>query len=192
VALVLRRVRPEVRRILQIGGGLVLVVGAISAYLVRTRILALLGARSEFNYRLEIWNELTQLIDFNQLEGWGWTGLWHRNVLPFSALDSVGGTSTLPHTSALNAFIDAYFQLGLIGLAIFIGMVGLAFVRSWILATSKKSVLYLWPALILVVLLATSMAESVMLVEYGWLFFVMCAVRAAHSLSWRQGLALKR
>jgi len=28
-------------------------------------------------------------------------------------------------------------------------------------------------------------------VEYGWMFFVMCMVKAAHSLSWRQGLALK-
>jgi hypothetical protein len=77
-----------------------------------------------------------------------------------------------------------------VGLAIFVGMVGLAFVRSWILATSRKSVTYLWPALILVVLIVTSTAESVLLAEYGWFFFVMCVIKAAHSLSWRQGLAL--
>lgn len=39
-------------------------------------------------------------------------------------------------------------------------------------------------------LLVTSLAESTLLVEYGWMFFVVCMVKAAHSLSWRQGLAL--
>jgi exopolysaccharide production protein ExoQ len=186
--LALRRAQPELRRTLQIGMLVILVIGTISAYFVRTRILAIIGARSEFSYRLEIWNQLSSLIDYNQLEGWGWVGLWRPNVSPFFALDFVGNRQ---HTSGLNAFIDVYFQAGLIGLAIFVGMVGLAFVRSWILATSRKSVIYMWPALILVVLLVTSLAESVMLVEYGWLFFVMCMVKAAHSLSWRQGLALK-
>jgi exopolysaccharide production protein ExoQ len=185
--LALRRARPELRRSLQIGMLVILVIGTISAYFVRTRILAIVGARSEFTYRLEIWNQLSQLIDYNQLEGWGWVGLWRPNVSPFFALDFVGNRQ---HTSGLNAFVDVYFQLGLIGLAIFVGMVGLAMVRSWILATSKKSVIYMWPALILIVLLVTSAAESVMLVEYGWMFFVMCMVKAAHSLSWRQGLAL--
>jgi exopolysaccharide production protein ExoQ len=186
--LALRRARPELRRSLQIGMLVILVIGTASAYFVRTRILAIVGARAEFSYRLEIWNQLSNLIDYNQLEGWGWVGLWRPNVSPFFALDFVGNRQ---HTSGLNAFIDVYFQVGLIGLAIFVGMVGLAMVRSWILATSKKSVIYMWPALILIVLLVTSAAESVMLVEYGWMFFVMCMVKAAHSLSWRQGLALK-
>lgn len=186
--LALRRARPELRRSLQIGMLVILVIGTISAYFVRTRILAIVGARAEFTYRLEIWNQLSNLIDYNQLEGWGWVGLWRPNVSPFFALDFVGNRQ---HTSGLNAFIDVYFQVGLIGLAIFVGMVGLALLRSWILATSKKSVIYMWPALILIVLLVTSAAESVILVEYGWMFFVMCMVKAAHSLSWRQGLALK-
>ncbi|WP_323743462.1 O-antigen ligase family protein [Agreia pratensis] len=186
--LALRRARPELRRSLQIGMLVILVIGTLSAYFVRTRILAIVGARSEFTYRLEIWNQLSSLIDYNQLEGWGWVGLWRPNVSPFFALDFVGNRQ---HTSGLNAFIDVYFQAGLIGLVIFVGMAGLALVRSWILATSKKSVIYMWPALILIVLLVTSMAESAMLVEYGWMFFVMCMVKAAHSLSWRQGLALK-
>jgi len=185
--LALRRARPELRRALQVGMLTILVVGTITAYFLRTRILAVIGARSEFNYRLEIWSQLNDLIDYNQLEGWGWVGLWRPSVSPFFALDFVGNRS---HTSALNSFIDVYFQLGLIGLAIFIGMVGLAFVRSWILATSRKSVTYLWPALILVVLIVTSTTESVLLAEYGWFLFVMCLVKAAHSLSWRQGLAM--
>jgi exopolysaccharide production protein ExoQ len=186
--LALRRAKPELRRVLQIGMLVLLVIATIAGYFARSRILAIVGARAEFNYRLEIWNQLMNLIDYNQLEGWGWVGMWRPNVSPFYALDFVGNRQ---HTSALNAFIDVYFQLGLVGLAIFVGMVGLALVRSWILATSRKSVIYMWPALIIVVLLVTSAAESSILVEYGWMLFVVCAVKAAHSLSWRQGLAPK-
>jgi exopolysaccharide production protein ExoQ len=186
--LALRRAKPELRRVLQIGMLVLLVIATIAGYFARSRILAIVGARAEFNYRLEIWNQLMNLIDYNQLEGWGWVGMWRPNVSPFYALDFVGNRQ---HTSALNAFIDVYFQLGLVGLAIFVGMVGLALVRSWIMATSRKSVIYMWPALIIVVLLVTSAAESSILVEYGWMLFVVCAVKAAHSLSWRQGLAPK-
>lgn len=186
--LLLRRVTAELRRILQITMLVALVATTVGAYFMRGRLLELLGARAEFDYRLEIWRELGRLIDLNQLEGWGWIGIWNPKISPFFALDIVGSKA---HTSALNAYFDVYFQVGLVGVAIFLGMVGLALVRSWILATSRKSVIYLWPALMLVVLLTTSLAESSMLFEYGWLLFVMCAVKVAHSLSWRQGLALK-
>lgn len=186
--LILRRVTTELRRILQITMLVALVTATAAAYFLRGRLLQLLGARAEFEYRLEIWRELGRLIDLNHLEGWGWVGIWQPKISPFFALDIVG---TKSHTSALNAYFDVYFQVGLIGVVIFLGMVGLALVRSWILATSRKSVIYLWPALMLIVFLTTSLAESATLFEYGWLLFVVCAVKVAHSLSWRQGLALK-
>ena len=58
-------------------------------------------------------------------------------------------------TSALNAYLDEWFQVGLIGLFAFAFMVGLAFVRSWLLASRQRSFVYAWPALVLVVLLFT-------------------------------------
>jgi O-antigen ligase len=182
ILLLLRRAAPETRRgwhfVLLAISLLALVLG----YLMRGRILETLSTRREFTYRLEIWRELGRLIDLNPLEGWGWTGFWRSNVSPFFALDVIGNRA---HTSALNAFIDVYFQTGLIGLAIFVGFVGLTVGRAWVLAASKKSVVFLWIALVLVVLLATSTAESAILVEYGWLLLVICSVKAARDLSWR-------
>ena len=68
-----------------------------------------------------------------------------------------------------------WFQLGIIGLVAFLGLLGLAFVRSWLLAA----------------LLTASLAESGILVEFGWLTFVVCCVKASQSLSWRLGLRLR-
>jgi exopolysaccharide production protein ExoQ len=39
-----------------------------------------------------------------------------------------------------------------------------------------------------VVLLATSAAESTVLVEFGWLLLLVCAVKAAQGMSWRSAL----
>jgi exopolysaccharide production protein ExoQ len=185
ILLALRRAAPETRRGWHFVLLAVSLLGLIVGYLARGSILAVLSERREFTYRLEIWRELWRLIDLNALEGWGWTGFWRSNVSPFFALDVIGNRS---HTSALNAFVDVYFQTGLVGFAIFVGFVALAFGRAWVLAAARKSVVFLWTALVLVVLIATSMAESAMLVEYGWLLLVICSVKAAGDLSWRKRL----
>lgn len=68
-------------------------------------------------------------------------------------------------------------------------MVGLAFIRSWLLASRQRSFIYAWPALVLPVLLVTGVAESSLLVEFGWLTFKVCPVKAARELSWRKVFA---
>ncbi|HQG71024.1 MAG TPA: exopolysaccharide production protein, partial [Rhodoglobus sp.] len=81
------------------------------------------------------------------------------------------------------------FQLGLIGLLLFLGLVVLTFTRSWLLAGQRRSLIFAWPALVLVALLSASLAESSLLVEYGWMTFVVCSVKAARELSWRRAFA---
>src|SRR5680860_419921 len=49
----------------------------------------------------------------------------------------------------LNAFLDVYFQAGLVGFLAFVALVGLALVRSWLLASIKRTFVHVWPALIL-------------------------------------------
>lgn len=182
VLFALRRAAPETRRGWHFVLLAVMLLGAVLAFLTRGAILTALSQRREFTYRLEIWRELWRLIGLNPIEGWGFTGFWRSNVSPFFALDVIGNRA---HTSALNAFVDVYFQTGLIGFVIFVAFVALAFGRAWVLAAAKKSVVYVWTALVLVVLLATSTAESATLVEYGWLLLVICSVKAARDLSWR-------
>jgi O-antigen ligase len=107
-------------------------------------------------------------------------------VPPFQFFLNFGSTTP---ASGLNAYLDIWFQLGLVGLFLFVGLVGLTFVRSWLLASRQRSVVYAWPALVLVVLLTTALAESSILVEFGWLTFVVCCVKASRELSWRKAFA---
>jgi len=151
-------------------------------------LITQLNAGSEFEVRSELWTEMWRLVKLHPLEGWGWAGIWPSNVSPYGWLDF---TTSLAHTSGLNAYVDVYFQVGLIGFLAFLVLVTLALVRSWLLASNKRSLVYVWPALILVVLLVTSAAESTVLVEFGWLLLCICSVKAAQSMSWRSTLAFK-
>lgn len=182
VALIaLRRVDHSARRVAQfVLLGLVVLTMTI-VFFARGRVIALLNAGSEFEYRYSLWRGVLDLIPVNMLEGFGWIGYWRRGLQPFFGIDRFRAS----HDSALNAFLDVWLQLGLVGLFAFIALVGLAFVRSWLLASNKKSVVFLWPALILVALVMTSAAESSVLVEFGWLTLVICTIKASQYLSWR-------
>jgi hypothetical protein len=46
-------------------------------------------------------------------------------------------------------------------------------------------VVFAWPALVLVVLLIGSLAESSIMIEFGWLTLVVCCAKASRELSWR-------
>lgn len=182
----LRRLTAERRTIWQLsllGGAVVL---AITAWVVRAPLIALFSANSELSYRLTLWRRVLSFIPQNPLEGWGWVGYWRPDVLPFPIFSIPGEREP---TSAVNAYLDVWFQLGFIGLAIFVGLVLLTFTRSWLLAGRRRSTVFAWPALVLVALIITSFAESSILVEYGWLMFVVCTVKAAQELSWRGAFA---
>ena len=181
----LRRVRADRRQLWQLIVLGLAVVAAILAWLQRTWIVETFNATGALTYRLELWNKIFDLVRLNFLQGWGWIGRWHADVVPFSTLTT---STDRPAQSALNGYLDVWFQLGFIGLAIFVGMLGLAFVRSWLLAGRRRSVVYAWPAITLVALIVISLAESSVLSEFGWLTFVICCLKASQELSWRSAL----
>ena len=180
--LALRRVPARVRRFWLWGLGTAAIIAVIIAFAQRDTLLRLIGAASDFKYRLALWNHLFPFIQLHTLEGWGWSGIWPNNIYPFDAIDVV------QHASALNAYLDVWFQLGVIGLFAFLVFIALAIIRAWVLATQKRSRVFVWPALVLVALLATSIMESTILIEWGWLVTVVCAVKVAQHLSWRRPL----
>jgi len=182
----LRRTPAEGRWMLQLGLLGATVIALIGAWIARGRIIELLNAGSEFEVRYTLWREMWRLIALHPLEGWGWAGYWPNNVTPYGWLDFVTGRD---QPSGLNAFLDVYFQAGLVGFLAFVALVGLAFVRSWLLASNKRTFVHVWPALILVALLVASAAESTILVEFGWLLLVVCAMKASQGMSWRSSLA---
>ena len=184
----LRRTPVAGRRMLQLGLLSAALVAAGAAWLGRTAIIDTLNAGSEFEARSSLWREMWRLVELHPLEGWGWAGFWPQDVTPYGWLEFTTGRM---HQTGLNAYLDVYFQVGLIGFLAFLALVLLAFVRSWLLASNKRSLVYVWAPLILVTLLVSSAAESTILFEFGWLLLVICSVKAAQSLSWRSALPHK-
>lgn len=177
-----RRVPAERRTLWQLATLAAAVVLAGVSWAVRAPIIAFFSASSELDYRLELWHKVWDLSSLYPLQGWGWVGYWRPDVQPFPAFIIPGEREP---TSALNAYIDVWFQLGIVGIFAFTVLALLAFTRSWLLAGRQRSVVFVWPALVLLTLLVTALAESSILVEYGWLLFVVCTVKAARELSWR-------
>lgn len=182
----LRRATPDRKRIWQIVLLAVSMTIGVLTWVDRDQIISALSASSELNKRLSIWQPLRLLIPQHNLEGYGWAGHWWQDLLPFGYIRNSSGA--VP-SSAMNAYLDIWFQLGLIGLFAFVVLAGLAFIRSWLLASRQRSIVYAWPALVLVVLLVSGLAESSLLVEFGWLTFVVCTVKASRELSWRKAFA---
>ncbi|MEX1078675.1 MAG: O-antigen ligase family protein [Homoserinimonas sp.] len=178
----IRRLPLPSRRVWQfVALGIALAV-ALLAWLFRSPIVSALNAGGELNYRLRLWQEIWALVPLHSVQGWGWVGQWNTDITPYSQLGSAGGG---PASSAANAYLDVWLQLGIIGVATFVLVAGLAFVRSWLLAIRQRSVIFTWPAVVLAALLTASLAESTILVEFGWLTFIVCCVKASQSLSWR-------
>ena len=75
-----------------------------------------------------------------------------------------------------------FFQLGIFGLALFLILLSVAFVKIWRLAVRHTNPLYLWPVLVLVGLMVQNLTESRMLVEIGWIYLVLITVKVNEPL----------
>jgi hypothetical protein len=182
----IRRLPGERRQLAQYAVLALLAIGAALAWALRAPIIALFNATGELEFRLVLWQAALDFVPLHWLEGWGWLGIWNPTVPPYSALTPTDGR---PHDSALNAVVDLWLQGGLVAVVLFFAVVGFAFVRSWLLAGRRRTVVHTWPALVLVALITVSVAESSILTEAGWLLFVICAVKASSELSWRAALS---
>lgn len=183
----IRRLPMERRQFWQYSSLALVTVAGVIIWLARAPIIAALNAGGELTFRLRLWQQVWSLVPLHPTEGWGWIGQWHPDVPPYLLFDTISPRSL---TSASNAYLDVWFQLGVIGIAMFVLLVGLAFVRSWLLAAHQRSVIFTWPAVVLAALLTASLAESSILIEFGWVTFVICCMKASQNLSWRN--AFKR
>lgn len=183
VALMLvRRVSPAQRPLVQGVLGAGVIVTLVVAYLARNPIIAFLGAGSDFSTRADLWNTILDFVRLSPVQGWGWFGAWWPSELPFLSINLTLGSR---HASALNAYFDVLLQIGWFGLLLFLLVCGIALVRGWVEASGRRSVVYTWTPLLLVALLVDSMFESFTLYGYGWMMLVLCAARAGQSRSWR-------
>jgi exopolysaccharide production protein ExoQ len=181
----LRRSSGEVRRWTQVGLLAALLFLAGLAYAFRAPLTRLLNAASEIEYRIGLWARMNERLGDSTIEGLGWVGPWPVRVEPFRTL---GLEAARVQATGLSAISDTVMQLGLVGLLILLAAGGLAFWRSWVLASTHRTKAYIWPAVVLVLLGAISFGESYLLAEGGLVLFVTIATSAAHRLSWRHRL----
>jgi hypothetical protein len=149
-------------------------ITALTVLLFRREVFELLGKSPDMTGRTGIWKSVLGLIEQRPIVGWGWISHWVPGVEPFEGLAVI---NNVPYYQAHNAFLDIWLQLGLIGLAIFLVMLFLAFVPLWRLAVRHTSALYLWPILLLIGLVVQNLAESRMLIEIGWVLIMLLVIK---------------
>ena len=184
-ALWARRVQPGKRTPLYAIGS-VLLFGSIAVSLFwREQVFGLLGKSATLTGRTEIWERVIELAEQRPWLGWGWVSYWPTWVEPFKSLDTKVG---LPVPHAHNAWLDVWFQVGIIGLLAFIPLVALTLWRVWFRAVDQPRRGYgaplpyatsaLWPLLVLAALLVQSLTESRLIIEGGWVLLVLLAVKS--------------
>lgn len=182
---IVRHTSPERRGFVQWTLGILVTLALAIAFALRHQIIALLDAGSDFSMRASLWNTILDFVAVKPLQGWGWFGDWARGEYPFTYINFQLDDR---HQSALNAFFDVLLQLGAAGLVLFLLLGGVALIRSWLVASVRRSVVYAWTPIMLVTLAVDSMFESFTLVGPGWFLLVLCALRAGQSRSWRENI----
>ena len=166
-------------------GLIVIGVGTLATGLVlRNQVLGLLGKSPDLTNRTQIWRDVSALAEQRPVFGWGWVSYWVPWVKPFDNLAENNGIRQL---HAHNAWIDVWFQLGIIGLIIFGALVLSTVSRAWLFAVDRPQVspgnpgsfapASLLPLLLLVALIVQSFAESRLLVEFGLFTLAVIAVK---------------
>lgn len=185
VLLLLRRAGTTRGRVLvSLGALVVIAIGVALAFAFRHQLLHLLGKNSELTGRTTIWSSVIHLAGQRPAVGWGWISYWVPFIPPFKGLAVNGGVQLL---QAHEAWLDVWFQLGIVGLVVFGALVVSALVRAWIMSVDRPqlalgvparySAITLLPVLLLVALLAQSLAESRLLLEYGMLLLSLIAIK---------------
>jgi exopolysaccharide production protein ExoQ len=181
ILVLLRRAQTDRgRRTVSVVSIVVVVLGILGAVALRAPLLKALNKSSTLTGRTDIWGEVIKLASQRPVVGWGWISYWVPGLAPFDKkIFRIGG---IQYLQAHDAWLDLWLQLGIIGVIVFAAFALSAVVRSWILAVDRPQyspgapasydVATLLPVLILVALLAQSVAESRLLIEYG--LFLLC------------------
>ena len=181
-ALWARRVGPDRRRGVYWAAGGALVASVTLLVVFWQQLLAAFGKSEDVTGRFDIWSAVIGLAAERPWFGWGWVSYWAPWVEPFDGLAVRNGVQYL---QAHNAWLDVWLQLGILGIIVFASIVIGALWRSWFLAVDRPvdpsgqplphSAAALAPLLLLVALIAQSLAESRILIEGGWLLLIVIA-----------------
>jgi O-antigen ligase len=186
VLLLLRRASTaRGRRTVSLVSLVVVVIGLLAAIALRAPLLRALGKSGTLTGRTGIWAEVITIASQRPVIGWGWISYWVPGLAPFNKSEfRIGG---IQYLQAHDAWLDLWLQLGIVGVVVFAAFAISGLVRSWILAVDRPRLgtgapsgydpPTLLPVLILVALLAQSLAESRLLIEYGLLLLSLFAIK---------------
>jgi len=174
-ALLIRRAQPSAKRALSFG---VLACTAIVAVLTlkfRAEIFAMFDRGPDATHRTRIWDQVVEFA-WQRPEGWGYVGYWPIWEDPYATIVERAGVVA---AHAHNAFLDAWLQLGFIGMALLLVMVVLSFGSAWRLverAGPGDTYIPLGWALLTAALALQALTESRLLIEGGWFLLVVLYV----------------
>lgn len=158
---------------------LVALLLALLGLIFRVQLTDLLGRSPDMSGRGDIWRTLLPLIEQRPILGWGWTLGWPTDIEMFATL--VVRFDGTPTTQAHNAYIEALFQTGFIGMGIIVVAVAVTFYGSFVLASRalERKPIDCAPALLMTALFIQSFVESRLLSEGNWLLFVIVSAWVA-------------
>jgi exopolysaccharide production protein ExoQ len=172
--------RPGARTKWYLSYAVIAVGGSLAVWFLRGWIFEALGRSADLTGREEIWAAVLDKASQHPVVGWGFATPW----LPWDpAFDNWIVDHGLTVFHAHNMWIDVFFQVGAIGLALMI-VVYLSFIwRAWFFAVDRPrwdlradrpySAVTLLPTLVITILLVQGVSESRPLMEWGWMFVVM-------------------
>ena len=152
------------------------VAGVIGFFVLsfRAEVFALVGKSPDMTGRTMIWRKVLALIPERPLQGFGWLSYWIPGIKPYEGLVVI---NHVPYYQAHNAFLDMWLQAGIFSLLAFVAVIVITFIKLWQLAVRHTSALYLWPILVFMGIIVQNFTESRMLLELGWVLFMLFAIK---------------
>lgn len=151
--------------------------GVLITMRFRWLVFGALGRSPEGTNRTTIWKAVIDAAERHP-QGSGFVGYWPVWDQPYAGI--IAKTKLFaPH--AHNAFLDAWLQLGVLGLVLLVALLVQLCFRAWRLvekSTRQSSYLPLGWALIAAALSLEALTESRLLVEGGWFLLVTLAISA--------------
>jgi len=147
-------------------------IGGVLTIKYRQEIFDALDRSPDATHRADIWEQVIHYAQ-ERPEGWGYVGYWPVWDQPYkSIVESTGVVAAHAH----NSYLDAWLQLGLIGMVLFLVIMVLLFGGTWRLverASRGDSFIPVSWALLAAALAIQGLTESRLLVEGGWYLIVV-------------------
>lgn len=154
--------------------------GGAALWLGRETVFGVLGRGADLLGREGIWADVAERAQQRPLAGWGFSTPW---VPTEPLIDGWIVEHDQTVVQAHSVWLDAYLQLGAVGVAL-LALVYLAYVwRSWFFAVDRPrwdlrddrpySPLTLLPTLIGALLVVQALTESAPLMLWGWMFVIL-------------------